>query len=81
MKRRVSKIVEALLKREVANCGRWCEITMKKNGDVVRVIRIGCGPMERPEWDTHALMVNGNQLYGTEFKNLYELAQWICDHY
>lgn len=78
---RISKIAKAIAQKEVANCGRWCELTMKKNGDVITVERLGYGPMERPEWDAHKLSVNGAQLFGTEFSNLTQVAAWIAERY
>ena len=77
---RISNTVIALAKKEVANCGRWCEVTIKKNGDVVRVERMGYGPMERPEWDAHKVFVNGIELE-LEFKNLAQVAAWMCENY
>ena len=78
---RISKTEAALAKKEVANCGRWCEVTMKKNGDVVKIERVGYGPMERPEWDAHKVCVNGIEQFGLEFKNLGQVAAWICENY
>lgn len=78
---RILKIEEAIAKKEIANGGRWCELTMKKNGDVITIERVGYGPMERPEWDAHKLIVNGSQLFGTEFSNLGQVAAWIAERY
>lgn len=75
----VAKTTSALSKRIVANGGRWCEVALKKTGDVVRVVRVGYGPMERPEWDNYVLVVNGEQMFGVEFANLTQVAAWMCD--
>jgi hypothetical protein len=79
--KRIAAVEEALARREIANCGRWCEVTIKKTGDVIRIIRLGYGPMEQPEWDAHKLVINGSELYGTEFSNLGQVAAWICERY
>ena len=73
---RQSKVVDALAKRMVSNCGRWCEITMKRTGEVITIVRTGYGPMERPESDTQEVHV-GNEVI--PFKDLYDVATWICE--
>ena len=78
---RMTAVEEAIARNEIANGGRWCEVTMKKNGYVIRVVRVGYGPMERPEWDEHKLIVNGEEMFGTEFRNLGQVAAWICERY
>ena len=78
---RIVKTEVELAKREIANGGRWCEVTMKKNGDVVRIVRIGHGPMELPQWDDHMIFINGEQMFGYEFSNLGQVAAWICERY
>lgn len=80
-KNRIAAIEEAIAREEIANSGRWCELTMKKNGDIIRVERIGYGPMEKPEWDSHKLIVNGKAMFGTEFSNLGQVAAWIAERY
>ena len=79
MTRVLRETVDRLAKLEIANCGRWCEVTLKKTGEVVRVIRTGYGPMECPEWDSHKVLVNGNEMPGAEFDSLYELAAWMIE--
>lgn len=78
---RVAAIEEAIAKKEIANSGRWCEVKIKKTGDIIQIIRLGYGPMERPEWDAHKLVVNGQELAGTEFRNLRQVAAWIDERY
>ena len=75
---RVNKTVQALAKKEIAeHLGRWCEVTLKRTGETVKVVRTGYGPMERPEWDKHEIKIDGEVV--ESFDNLREVAKWLCE--
>lgn len=72
----IGKIVDELSKRELnEHLGRWTEITMKKSGRVLRIVRTGYGPMEYPEKDSHEIKENGVVI--AEFESLYGVAKWL----
>lgn len=71
----ITKVESALAKKEVSNCGRWCEVTLNKTGEKVTIVRTGYGAMERPEGDSHNVLLNGE--FVKEFNNLKEVAMWI----
>lgn len=71
----ITKVESALAKKEIRNCGRWCEVTLNKTGETVKIVRTGYGAMERPEGDSHEVLLNGELV--KEFNNLTEVAMWI----
>lgn len=75
--RRVQKTADALSDKIVANSGRWCEVTLKKTGETITVMRESYGPMERPMYDEFNIEFDGGKII--EFKNLLEVAQWMCN--
>ena len=77
---RYNLICEELINREMKNLGRWCEITMKKTGEVLTLVRTGYGPMEYPEKDNHELVLKstGHVLISGSF---YECAKYINDNF
>lgn len=65
-----------LARLEIANCGRWARITLKKTGEVLTLVRLGYGSMENPWTDKHHLEDSqGNVL--TVGKDLWEIADYI----
>lgn len=75
----IVKTMSALAKKEIQNGGRWCEVTLKRTGEVVRIERLGYRTTEWPEFEPHKVSVNGMELFGTEFRNLGEVAVWMCE--
>ena len=74
----IDKTAIELAKREISeHLGRWCEVKLKKTGELVKVIRTGYGPMERPERDSHRVEINGEVI--GKFNDLYEVAKWMCE--
>ena len=77
---RIRKTTYAIASKMITDhLGRWCEVRMNKTGDMVKVVRTGYGPMERPESDPAEVYLNG-ELVG-EFDDLHEVAQWMCENY
>lgn len=77
---KILKIMDALVERELANVGRWAELTMKKTGETLTLIRTGYGPMEYPERDSHILKdSNGNII--CKANDLFGIAQYIFNAY
>ena len=74
---RINNTTMELAKRECKNLFRWCEVTLKKTGEVVTVIRTGYGPAEYPERDSQKVEINGEVI--AEFDSLYEVAEWMID--
>lgn len=71
------RVTEDLAKREISeHIGRWCEVTLKRTGETIKVVRTGYGSMERPQTDPHDIWI-GDERVGS-FKNLREVAEWIC---
>lgn len=78
--RRKYKIAYALAKRMIHdNLGRWCEITMKRDGKQYKVIRDGYGPMEYPERDECRMVDKASGEVIAECENLFELAEKIIE--
>lgn len=72
------KAVSAIASKEIGNCGRWCEITMRNTGTVLKIVRTGYGAMERPETDGHEILINGEVI--ANCKDLYEAADFILTY-
>lgn len=70
------RATQKLAQMELANCGRWCNITLKKTGEVLTLIRTGYGPMEYPQGDSHKLQNSQGQVL-VEAESLEKVAQYI----
>ena len=73
----IRKTVNELAKREIRNCGRWCEVTLKRTGETILISRTGYGPMECPENDSHEIFI-GEEVVA-KFDDLYGVAEWFCE--
>lgn len=73
---RIRNTTSELRKREMKNLGRWCEVTLKRTGEKILVVRTGYGPMERPEGDPHEISINDETI--ARFDTLHGVAAWMC---
>ena len=75
----ISKIEDELVRRETEHLWRWCEITMKRTGQVLRIVRTGYGPAEYPERDSHEIQdEDTNVIFSGE--RLWDVANWIYEN-
>lgn len=77
---RIKNATEKLVNMMMENLGRWCEITMKKTCEKIKVIRTGYGSMEYPERDSAKLVNEAGEVI-FEGENLYDVAKWICENF
>lgn len=68
--------IRKLADLEIANCGRWANITLKRSGEVFTLQRLGYGPMERPHSDRHQLLNSEGQVLVVG-EDLGEIADYI----
>lgn len=77
---KVDRAVDALVKKELVNVGRWAKVTIKKTGETLTLVRTGYGPMEYPERDPHILKNSEGEIL-CEADDLIGIARYILDTY
>lgn len=74
------RAINKMANMEIANCGRWATITIKKTGEVLTLQRLGYGPMERPHSDKHQLLNSEKQVLVVG-EGLGDIADYILNHF
>lgn len=76
----VEKAAQRLVNLEMANGGRWCNITIRKTKEVLTLVRTGYGPHEYPQGDSHTLKDSQGKVLNNS-TDIWEMAKYILNNF